>query len=395
MTSDYDFSRKIDREDTSSVKWDLRGEIFPNPDVTPLWVADADWPTAPEIKTALEERLEHGVFGYTYPSREIKNSICRWYKKRYDWSIEPDWIELIQGVVPGINVALNEFSAEGEGAIIQSPVYYPFYEVIEQNKNDLIKNPLYLSERDRYVMDYRDLEAKLSGDDSASILILCSPHNPVGRVWDEKELQRLGEICLEHDILMISDEIHADFIYGERAHHPLASLNKDVAHNSITFHAPTKTFNLAGLKIAFAVIPSEKIRERFTTASRRKISGSNIFGYEALRAAYDWGEDWLEAQLEYLENNLNRVRNIIGDMSSVNIIEPEGTYLVWLDFRSSGLSREEIRDVIYHKAEIGLEPGEWFGPEGEGFYRLNIATAASRLEKALCKLKDSWPLDEV
>ncbi len=387
----YDFDKTVNRCNTGSVKWDLRSSFFPNSNVTPLWVADADWPTAPEIIDALKNRLDHGVFGYTFPDKELKSAVCDWYINQYNWSIKPEWLTFISGVVPGIRVALEDFTSEDAGILIQPPVYYPFFDVIEKSRRNIIENPLdYDPEIDRYRIDFRNLKRNLKDNPSAEALILCSPHNPVGRVWSKKELNKLGKLCRENGITIISDEIHSDFTFGDHQHIPLASLSKELAHNTITLHSPTKTFNLAGLKIAFAVIPDREKRRSFRKAADRLIKGSNIMGYEGLRAAYKEGKNWLGAQLEYLEGNLNTAGEICGELQGINLIEPEGTYLVWMDFSNSAFSSEEISHILFHRAEVGLEPGEWFGEQGEGFYRLNLATPRSQLQDALQRLAAAW-----
>ena len=391
MSYNYDFSEEIDRCNTNSVKWDLRDKFFPNSGVTPLWVADSDWTTAPEIIEAMEKRLQHGVFGYTYPAQELKKAICKWYKNQYNWQINSDWIVIINGVVPGINLAVQNFIPAEKEVIIQPPVYYPFFEVVRKNNNKLLLNTLEFKNKEKYFINFEKLQDLIQKEESnPGALILCNPHNPVGRVWNEKELKKLTNICVDNDILIISDEIHADFVYGDNSHIPLASIDDKFKENIIMLNSPTKTFNLAGLKIAYAIIPSNTIREKFEQAVKRNIRGSNIFGYTALETAYTEGHSWLQEQLKYLEENLSLTREIIGDTSGINVIEPEGTFLVWLDFSRVNIPKRKIRNIIFNKAQIGLEPGEWFGTAGEGFYRLNIASPRSRLQKALEKFKASW-----
>lgn len=391
MNYNYNFSEEIDRRNTNSIKWDLTGEFFPNSRVTPLWVADSDWPTAPEIVEALEQRLQHEIFGYTYPDKKIKKVICRWYKNQYNWAIDPEWVVIINGVVPGINLTIQNLISAEEEVIIQPPVYYPFFEVVRNNNKDIMLNPLKIEGERKYFMDFDNLQKIIHQEiNNPGALILCNPHNPVGRVWEKKELRLLAEICLDNDILIISDEIHADFVYGDNKHIPIASLEENFAENIITLNAPTKTFNLAGLKIAYTVIPSKEHRKKFKNAGKRKILGSNIFGYEALKAAYTKGDNWLREQLIYLENNLSLVRSIISEIPDIEMFEPEGTYLVWLDFRKVDIPYKKIRNLLFEEAEIGLEPGKWFGREGKRFYRLNIATPRSRLQRALKRLKKIW-----
>ncbi len=388
MNQNYNFSRVIDREGTNSMKWDRREEIFSNSSITPLWVADSDWPTAPEILESLQERLEHGVFGYTYPGEEIKEAVCSWFRRRYDWNIKKNWVNLLRGVVPALNIAVSELTSPEAGVIIQPPVYYPFYDVIERNDREIMKNSLIL-DNGQYRMDFAGLKEQAAAE-KAEMLLLCSPHNPVGRVWSDEELKRLLRICRNNDVTIIADEIHADFIFSGSSHTPLASLGRENRDKILTLNAPTKTFNLAGLKIAYAVTAESELREKFDSACQRTIKGANIFGYQALKAAYQEGEAWLEKQLEYLKSNLELTGDMLGDLEGIDLIEPEGTYLVWLDFSASELKKEAIEKLLFDRAEAGLEPGYWFGEEGEGFYRLNLATQRKILKPALKSLRENW-----
>ena len=308
----YNFSEKIDRTNTDSAKWDYMDEIFGSEDLIPMWVADSDWPTAPSIIKALKERVEHGVFGYTSPGDRLNEVIVRWIKDHYNWSIDPEWIVHGNGVVPSINIAIKAYTNPGDEVILQSPVYYPFYSSIQDNGTHVINNQLKLKEG-RYYFDLDDLKQKLQDTphktSRAKVLILCSPHNPVGRVWDKDELKELSKICFNNNLMIISDEIHADFTY-DKEHIPLASISEELAQNTITLMAPSKTFNIAGLHTSFAVIPNKNIRREFTIHKNGYMGSGGVLGLTAMEAAYSNGGDWLKEQLCYLKEN------ILGESSS-------------------------------------------------------------------------------
>ncbi|MFW6300946.1 MAG: MalY/PatB family protein [Bacillota bacterium] len=386
----YNFDKKIDRRGTSSVKWDKVDEVFNQEDIIPLWVADSDWQTAPEIIESIKNRVEHGVFGYTFPAKEYKDVIVDWYKKRYDWEIKPDWIVLLSGVVPGINIALKALTRPGDSVIIQPPVYYPFFSAVKNNGNQLLENQLVLREENgskRYEIDWLDLENKIKKNPGVSALIFCYPHNPVGRVWQPGELNKLLDMAAKYDLLIISDEIHADFVYNGQ-HRPLGSIRPELNEQIITISAPSKTFNIAGLATAYAIIPDSNYQKKFNQSSDGIQPALNPLGLTALKAAYQDGEEWLASQNKYIESNYKLVRDKIVDIPGIEMVESEGTYLVWLDFRETELSDQELEDLLFQEAGVGLEPGRWFGRGGEGFFRMNLATQSSNLEEALKRLEN-------
>lgn len=385
----YNFDKKIDRRGTSSVKWDKVDEIFNREDIIPLWVADSDWETAPEIKESIKARVEHGIFGYTFPASEYKNVIVDWYKKRYNWEIKSDWVVLLSGVVPGINITLKALTRPGDSVIVQPPVYYPFFSAAKNNGNTLLENQLVLTEKNgskKYEIDWLDLEAKLENNPGVSALIFCYPHNPVGRVWQLDELNRLLDLAEKYDFLIISDEIHADFVYNGQ-HQPLASIRPELSDRIITISAPSKSFNIAGLATAYAIIPDPNYREKFNESSEGIQPALNPLGLTALKTAYQDGEDWLDSQNKYIEENYQLVQDRIIDIPGIEMIDSEGTYLVWLDFRKTGLSDQELKDLLFHQAKVGLEPGHWFGRGGEGFFRMNLATQRYNIDEALNRLE--------
>jgi len=392
-----DFDEGLDRIGTGCAKWDFIDEYFGRDDVLPMWVADSDWKTCDAIIEALKERVEHGAFGYGKPGEEHDEAVIHWLKKRYDWKIEPEWIVYTNGITPSLSVSVRTFTDMGDGVVLQPPVYYPFYSVIENSGARVIKNELrYDDEKNTYSIDFEDLErrfetcdSKVKRDNRSRMMILCSPHNPVGRVWSEKELKKIGELALEYDVMVVSDEIFSDYVF-EGKHTPFSSLSEDIADNSITMFAPTKTFNIAGLNIGIAVIPNSLLRRRFENSRERLVKQGNVFGFTALKAAYTQGEKWLEAQLDYLKENKDYAVNFVREeIPEVEVVDPEGTFLFWMDFNELGLEPEELDDLLLSKARVALNNGAWFGENGRGFMRLNFACPRSTLEEGLERIKDA------
>jgi len=384
----FDFDRIIDRTGTGSFKWDLADSIFKGEGLLPLWVADMDFESPPEVVAALEERARHGIFGYTAPMPEYFHAVADWFARRHGWRLDHDWIVAAPGVVPALNLLIQTFTEPGDGVIVQMPVYYPFMRSIKNNGRAIINNPLKL-DGNMYRIDYDDLEYK-ARDPRARMLILCSPHNPVGRLWTKEELKRIGEICIAHDVLVISDEIHCDLVFHGRSHVPLGSINAQFLMKSITCTAPSKTFNLAGLQTANLVIANPDMRQRYNrTTQCLGLTWPNLFGMEALIAAYRHGDRWLDQLMEYLWGNLVFLREFIAaKMPRVKVIEPEATYLVWLDFRDYGLGNENLKKLLRDRARLALDDGCIFGsPEGDGFERINIACPRAILEKALERMQ--------
>lgn len=389
----YNFDKIIDRTNTNSSKWDLTDKVFDKKECLPLWVADSDWETAPEIKEAIEKRVKHGVFGYTFPPDKLTETIVKWVKKHYNWQVKKDWIVFANGVVPSINISIRALTIPGDGVIIQTPVYFPFISTIKNTGRQLVNNQLKVNDDNYYRIDFDDLKKNLSHDSKegckrAEMLLFCSPHNPVGRVWKRSELDKLNQIIIDNDLILVSDEIHADFIFGENEHIPPASLSKDVENSSITLMAPSKTFNIAGLKTSFAVIPNKKIRRKFISVKDHLVGSGNIFGLIAMQAAYSKGEDWLEAQLEYLQDNIEFTADYLdNNLKGINYYKPEGTYLFWLDFRDIKKCSEDVNDILVKEYNVALEPGSWFGEGGEGFLRMNLATPRKNIKNALENIK--------
>jgi cystathionine beta-lyase len=382
----YDFNQVIDRKNTDCFKWDNRVETFGTDALLPLWVADMDFASPPAVITAIKERAEHPIYGYALRPPEFYQAIIAWLKKRHQWEVKKEWLLITAGVVPAINLAILAFTEPGDQVIVQPPVYHPFFSAVENNGRKLVINKL-KEENGRYFMNYEQLDSL--ANDRTKLMILCSPHNPVGRVWTKEELNTVGEFCRRKNILLVSDEIHADVVYKNYTHLPIASLRPELAHNTITCIAPSKTFNVAGLATSVVIIPDQAKFERFNKMMVALGMGmSNIFGIAALTAAYQYGEDWLEQLIDYLQGNLDFLVQFLAErIPRIRVIKPEGTFLVWLDCRDLGLNPQELKEFLIYKAKVGLNDGRGFGPGGEGFQRINIACPRQILQKALIRIE--------
>ncbi len=383
----FDFDKPIARSGTNSLKHDFFVERGMPTDTLPMWVADMDFTVPPAVTQALMLRCEHGVFGYTDAKEDYFNVLKSWFSRRFSWDIDPSWVVKTPGVVFALCTAVRAFTEPGDAVLIQQPVYYPFASAVTNNDRKLIVSTL-LYENGRYKMDYNDFEDKII-QNKVRLFILCSPHNPVGRVWTTEELTRIGEICLKHNVLILSDEIHADFVHAGHRHTVFASIRPEFAENTITCTAPSKTFNLAGLQISNILIANDSVRRRFKQEIRRTgYDEPNIMGLVACKAAYEQGDQWLDALLAYLAENVMLVREFVRDrLPGVTLVEPEGTYLVWLDFSRLGLSDKELDDLIIHKAKLWLDAGTMFGAGGSGFQRINIACPRSVVQEALLRIE--------
>jgi cystathionine beta-lyase len=408
----FDFDQEIDRRGTHCTKWEFitQGDTVIFGDhadpkhgrdrLLPMWVADMDFRCAPAVIEALTARAQQGVFGYSHPCDSYYDAVISWVRRRYSWQIEQEWIVLTPGVVPAVNMAIQTFISPGEKVLVQRPVYYPFFSAIRLNGAEIVSNSL-LYKDGRYVMDFDDL-ARKAADPDLKLAILCSPHNPVGRVWAPEELARFGQICLENDVLVVADEVHNDLIYSDQNFTSFATVDPRFPHKSITCIAASKSFNLAGLKVSNIIIPDEEQRRKFTnTILRHGLYGANAFGLVAVEAAYNYGEEWLEAVMVYVEDNYRFMADYIADhLPQLEVVRPEGTYLVWVDFRALGLDPEARKSMMMDVAKVYLDEGEMFGPEGEGFERFNIACPRSILAEALDRirvmverLEPSYPAD--
>lgn len=383
----YNFDELIDRTNTDSLKHDFYAERGMPKDTLSMWVADMDFAVCPAITDALKKRCDHPVFGYSDTREDYFNVLKGWFARRFSWDIKREWLIKTPGVVFAINTAVRAFTNPGDAVIIQQPVYYPFASAVTRNGRTLVVNQL-VYEDGRYHIDFADFEDKIIKN-KARLFILCSPHNPVGRVWTKEELMRLGEICLKHDVLIVSDEIHADFVYEGHKHTVFSSIDPRFAQKTITCTSPSKTFNLAGLQISNIFIQNESLRRRFRHEMLcAGYDEPNIMGYIACKAAYEHGEEWLEGLLQYLAGNLALVREFVRDrLPGIRLVEPEGTYLVWLDCSGLGLDDKALDELIVHKAKLWLDAGTMFGECGSGFQRINIACPRSIVQEALLRIE--------
>ncbi len=381
-----DFDIIIDRKNTNSLKYDFAEKNGMPGDILPLWVADMDFRISSYIQEAVKKQAEHGIFGYSDAMEGYFEAVQSWIKKHYQWEVSQDWMVTTPGVVFALATGVRTFTEEGDGVLIQQPVYYPFQGVILENNRRVIVNPLVCDEQCGYHMDFQDFEEKIVKE-KVKLFLLCNPHNPVGRVWTEEELRKIGDICLKHHVTVISDEIHGDFVWEGR-HHTFASVKEEYGEFSVTCTSPSKTFNIAGLQVSNIFIPNADLRRRF----QKQVSASgyhelNSVGYAACEAAYRHGEEWYQAMCQYVKGNIGFAEEFIAKrIPQIKMIKPEGTYLIWLDCRQLGLSEEELEKLIVHKAGLWLDKGSMFGEGGAGFQRVNAACPRPILEKALEKL---------
>lgn len=382
-----DFDTVPNRRGTNCFKYDFAREMGMPEDVLPLWVADMDFQTAPAVLERLHTLAEHGIFGYTGVKDAYFSAVHNWYAQRFGWETQRSWLVTTPGVVFAIAIAIRAFTQKGDAILIQQPVYYPFANKVTENDRQLVVNPLVLK-NGRYEMDFADMERKIV-DYHVKMLLLCSPHNPVGRVWTKEELLRVGEICQKHGVLVVSDEIHADFTYAGHTHRVFASVKSEFADFTITCTAPSKTFNLAGLQNSNIFIPNRQLQHAYKKElSACGCGGTNCMGMAACQAAYEAGADWLEQLKQYLAGNLAYIRQFLREkLPDIALIEPEGTYLVWLDLRKLGLTEQQQRQLIVQDAKLWLDTGTLFGQGGEGFERINIACPRTTIEQAMQRLE--------
>ena len=390
-TKKWNFDEVIDRKCYGTIKWDplVLKFFLGHENLLPLWVADMDFRAPEPITKAMIERVKHGIFGYTLPEEDFYQAVINWFQRRHNWSIQRDWFISTPGIVSAISYLVLAFSKLGDKIIIQEPVYYPFRMCIENNGRRALVNPLKLVDG-HYEMDFEDLEKKCK-DSRAKVLILCSPHNPISRVWKREELEKLGNICVKNNIIVISDEIHCDLIFPGFTHIPFASISEEFAQNSVTCTAGSKTFNIAGLQTSNILIPDPIKRQIFNTQMENlSLRFPGIFGTIALKAAYNKCEDWLDAVMVYIKKNYEFLKNFIQEkLPGVNVIEPEGTYLIWMDFRDINLTQNELDDILKKEAKVGLDSGPMFGKGGIGFQRINIACPVSTLQNALERIESA------
>jgi cystathionine beta-lyase len=386
MDFQYNFDEIIDRQNTDCFKYDFRKEIFGDPTVLPMWVADMDFRVPDFVVGAMRNRLSHEIYGYPIRANGIYESIINWMDKRHQWKVEKEWIGFTPGVVPAFNLALLAFSSPGDKIIIQSPVYHPFYYAINDHNRQLVKNPLQLK-NGRYNMDFDLLEDQI--DEKTRILILCNPHNPTGNVWKKEELETLAKICINKNVLIISDEIHSDIIYPGNKHVPLASISPEISDHVITLMAASKTFNFAGLSTSYYIATNKTLYNKLhKTVGSLHIDMGNIFGNIATESAYRFGENWLGQLIQYLSGNILLAEKFINnELPGVELIKPEATFLLWVDFRAAQNNYGELNKLLVEKGKLGFSEGSIFGIEGSGFQRINIGCPRILVQKAMDQLK--------
>ena len=383
----YDFNAVTDRSFTSSTKWDFSKKRHNNEAMLHFCVADMEFKVPHEVVDAVVERAKHGIFGYTYGSSEYYSAILQWTDRRFGWTLYSDWLVDCQNVMVGCLNSIRKFSEPGDGVIIQPPVYHAFAATIRDSGREVLANPLIYRDG-HYFIDFDDLERKAS-DPRAKVLLLCSPHNPVGRVWTKEELTRLGDICIRHKVLIVSDEIHRDFIFEGYTHTPIASISEHFANHSITLISASKTFNMAGMGVATAVIPDEQLRLIYREGIHKDFHFHRLppLSMSAVTAAFESGEIWVDELLMYLRENISYVRRFIEDkLPVITMIETEGTYMVWLDFTRFGIPPEELGVWFGNQLKISVYEGSIFGPGGEGFIRLNLACPRVLVESCMERL---------
>ena len=386
----YNFNEKIDRSNNHSAKWEEMGNKFISNDLWPMWIADMDLKTAPVIIDAMREKLEQGIFGYVYRPASYYQSAADWIERRFDYKIDPKTLINSPGVVPTLSILVRLMTKADEKVLIQSPVYYPFSAVVRENERELVVNSLVKDETGYYTIDFEDFEKKVS-DEKVTLFIMCSPHNPVGRVWKREELQKMSELCLKYNVRVIADEIWRDIIMPGHKHIPAASLSKEIEHNTITCFSPTKTFNIAGLQASFATLPREEewkmLDEELGRLDVKRNSPFSLVGFEA---AYTKGEEWLEELLIHLDGNMDYVVNFVKErIPEVKVRKSEGTYLMWLDFSGLGMTKEELSMFMQKEAKIALDDGFWFGENGAGFERMNIACPRYMVEEGMNRIENA------
>ena len=382
----FNFDKIIDRTNNFSAKWSEMNKNFGTNNLLPMWVADMDFLTAPCVMEALKDRLEQGIFGYTTRPSSYNESIVNWLDNRFSWKINQEWLMFSPAVITSISLLIQNLTQKNDKIMIQEPVYSPFHNIVESNERSLVISPLVKLDDGSYVMDYEDIESKIK---DVKVFILCNPHNPVGRVWTREELTRLGEICLKHNVLVISDEIHSDIILKNHKHTPFASISKEFRENTITCMAPTKTFNLAGLQSSFLVISNPYYYEVMDKAfSILDIKRNNAFSLVATEAAYNYGEDWLYELIKYIEDNVDfAIDYIKNHMPQLKVKKPEGTYLLWVDFSNLNVDKKDLKNALINKGRIALSDGSSFGIGGDGYYRINLACPRSMVLEGLKRIE--------
>lgn len=386
----YDFDTPIDRTHTWSIKHDFKKENGKADDILPLWVADMDFRSPDSVVEALKKAVDHGIFGYSRADESYFDAVAAWYQKRHHLTLQPEWMTCTPGIVFALSIAVRAFTQEGDAVLIQPPVYHPFSRAILRNNRTLVENPLVLKDG-HYEMDLEELEQKVL-DEHVKLMILCNPHNPVGRVWTREELTALADICLRHHVYVISDEIHGDFVWQGHEQTPYASISEEACLHSMMCTAPSKTFNLAGMATSNLFIPDPEMRRKFRS-ELLDVGQENMnrLGLFACRAAYEGGGEWLDQLIGYLAGNLALVRDFCKNrVPQIQLVEPEGTYLAWLDCRELGMTDDELMAFFSDDAKVWLDPGTHSGEQGSGFMRFNLGSSRSVIAQALDQIEAAW-----
>lgn len=386
----YDFDKVTERKGTGAIKTDALGKVYGKDDLIPLWVADMDFETPDFIVEALKKRMEHPIFGYTALPENYWETVSTWIEERHGWKTQCSWMTFIPGIVKGIGMAVNALLEKDEKVIIQPPVYHPFRLIPQKNGREVVFNPLRQMEDGTYEMDFENLEAVC--DERCRMLILSNPHNPAGIVWSRETLEKLAEFCHSKKIIVVSDEIHCDMALFGNKHIPFASVSEKAAQCSITFGAPSKTFNIAGIVSSYAIVPDEKLRERFFRwLEASELSAAHLFAPIATMAAFNNGEEWRQQMLRYIEGNIRFIEDFCAEnLPQIKPLRPQASFLVWLDCRGLGLGHDDLVDLFVNKAGLALNDGEMFSPGGEGFMRLNVGTSRKNLEQAMARLQMTY-----
>jgi cysteine-S-conjugate beta-lyase len=382
------FDKATDRRNTLARKWDAMDEVFATNDLLPMWVADMDFESPKSVVETIRSRADHGVFGYPFRSEAYFETIINWEHHRHGFHIDREWIVCTPAVVTAISVAVQTFTNPGDEIIIQPPIYPPFFTCVTKNNRRVVENPLKCKDG-RYEIDLEDLERKITPQ--VKMLILCNPHNPVGRAWGENELRKLGELCVKHNIIILSDEMHCDLVFKPNKHVPLATISPEIANKTITFISPAKAFNLTGFYNSVTVIPDRSLREQFYKAlDNLELTHGNLFGIVALEAAYKHGEEWLDSLLVYLEGNAEYLtRYLANHIPLLKVSKPEATYLAWIDCRELNMPPEVLQQFLINKAKVAVNDGSTFGEQGAGFVRLNFGCSRAVLKEGLRRIRDA------
>ncbi|OFY40050.1 MAG: cystathionine beta-lyase [Bacteroidetes bacterium GWF2_40_14] len=385
----YNFDKIIDRQGTSCVKYDLRKEVFGTEDLLPMWVADMDFQSPPAVTEAARRLSEHGVFGYTFRSESSKEAFISWVAKMHNWDVKIEWITSSPGIVAALPIAIRAFTEKGDKVLIQTPVYPPFHSIVKEQKRELLCSPLYQKDGQYYV-DWDDFEAKLKS--GVKLFILCNSHNPLGRAWSREELKQMGDLCCKYGVKIFSDEIHSDLALFGNKHTVLASVSEEIAQITITGMAPSKTFNIAGMLNSVIVSSSRELLGAFNKElTSLHLDLGNIFGHITMEAAYKGGEDWLSHLIKYLEGNVNYVYDFLNkELPAVKMVKPQSSFLLWLDFRATGYTHDEVSERLIKVAKLGLNDGAQFGTEGIGFRRMNIGAPLSVVREGMERLKSAF-----